>query len=534
MKLRFVLNFAVIALMLMGSVGYVFAGGSGKSSTPLTITSIMEKHGLSEQFPEAVLAEVDAISDQISEDELRNRRDLRERMMITIDGEDTRDFDDAVSVERLANGNVLLGVHIADVGHYVKEGSALDKEAYRRGTSVYLADRVLPMLPRRLSNGICSLNPQVDRLTITCDIEIGPDGEFVGHEIYPSVVCTKERMTYTQVKRILVDKDEELLERYGKIVGDLQLMGELSEILIKKRIRRGSIDFNTPEGRVIVDELGKPTEIKQRPRTVAEKLIEEFMLAANEVVSEHYYKLGVPFLYRVHANPNSQKIHNFNGFLNYFGYAMKENPSSQDFQELLRKIKGAAGEAALSKVMLRSMEKAKYSTVCTGHFSLATQYYSHFTSPIRRYPDLLIHRVMREVIENGSISGDRRKHLQTFLGDAAQQSSRREKIANEVEREASNLKKAEYMMDKVGSQHEGIISGVTKYGFYVQLSNTVEGLVRVQDLPEDHYSFNAEMFSLIGEKHGKVYRIGDAVCIRVKGVDLTQGRINFSLLKEEH
>jgi ribonuclease R len=498
------------------------------------IVSIIRKHGLPEQFPPEVEAEAEVISETISDKDLIGRHDLRQRVMVTIDGEDAKDLDDAVSVERLPNGNIRLGVHIADVGYYVKEGSALDREAYERGCSVYLVDRVIPMLPKRLSNGICSLNPQVDRLTMTCDMEIDSRGEVVDYDIYPSVICTNERMTYRNVQKILEEHDAELIERYSSLVPHFELMAELADRLRTKRIRRGAVDFNFTEAKIIVDENGKPVDIVKRPRSVAERLIEEFMLSANETVAEHYNRLEVPFVYRIHENPDAEKLQSFYQFVTTFGYRMKgkaDKVKPRALQDLLLKISGRPEETVISTVMLRSMKQAKYSTENAGHFGLAANFYSHFTSPIRRYPDLLIHRVMRELYNEGTLSPERMEQLQLFLSDASEQSSVRERVAVDAERETDDLKQAEYMTEHVGEEYEGTISGVTSFGIFVELENTIEGLVHVSFLNDDYYRYEEKYYCLIGERTGRVLRIGDKVKIKVSGVNMEERKIDFELLE---
>ncbi|WP_232337264.1 ribonuclease R [Thermoactinomyces sp. CICC 10523] len=505
-----------------------------KNDPGVDILSIIRKHGLPEAFPEAVLKEAEAIPETISEEEIKGRRDLRERPMVTIDGEDAKDLDDAVSVERLENGNVRLGVHIADVSYYVKEGSALDREAYERGCSVYLVDRVIPMLPKRLSNGICSLNPQVDRLTMTCDMELDSEGNVVNYEIYPSVIRTRERMTYSDVKKIVVDEDPELIARYQPLVDDFRLMADLAMTLRRKRMRRGAIDFNFAEAKVIVDEKGKPVDVVKRPRTIAEQLIEEFMLAANETVAEHFFNLGVPFVYRIHENPDAEKLRAFYEFITSFGYSVKGKPDQvkpHALQALLEKVQGKPEEHVISTVMLRSMKQAKYSAENIGHFGLAAPFYSHFTSPIRRYPDLLIHRVIREVLANGFLTAERIDQLNEYLPDAAQQSSIRERIAVDAERETQDLKMAEYMMDKIGKEYDGIISSVTSFGIFVELPNTIEGLVHISFLTDDYYHYDESTYSLIGERSGRLLRIGDRVRIKVSGVNVDERKIDFELLE---
>lgn len=505
-----------------------------KDDPGIDILAIIRKHGLPEEFPEEVMKEAEAIPEEISEEEIKGRRDLRGRKMVTIDGEDAKDLDDAVSVERLPNGNIRLGVHIADVSYYVKEGTALDREAYERGCSVYLVDRVIPMLPKRLSNGICSLNPKVDRLTMTCDMEIDPEGDVVDYDIYPSVIRTNERMTYSNVKKIVVDEDHELIKRYEPLVEDFRLMADLALVLRKKRLKRGAIDFNFPEAKVIVDEQGKPVDIVKRPRTIAEQLIEEFMLAANETVAEHFYRLEVPFVYRIHENPDAEKLQAFYEFVSTFGYSVKGKPDKvkpRALQTLLEKVSGKPEEHVISTVMLRSMKQAKYAAECVGHFGLAADFYSHFTSPIRRYPDLLIHRIIREVLAQGSLTVERIDHLNAFLPDAAQHSSIRERIAVDAERETQALKQAEFMMDKVGEEFEGIISSVTSFGLFVELPNTIEGMIHLSYLTDDYYNYDDRAYCLIGERTGRIFRIGDRVRIRVSGVNLEERKIDFELLE---
>ncbi|SFX21670.1 ribonuclease R [Thermoactinomyces sp. DSM 45891] len=505
-----------------------------KDAPGIDILSIIRKHGLPEQFPEAVEQEAELVPDRISEDEIKHRRDLRERVMVTIDGEDAKDLDDAVSVERLSNGNVRLGVHIADVSYYVKEGSALDREAYERGCSVYLVDRVIPMLPKRLSNGICSLNPKVDRLTMTCDMEINSEGHVVDHDIYASVICTNERMTYGDVKKIVIDEDPELIAKYQHLVEDFRLMASLADTLRKKRMNRGAIDFNFTEAKILVDEQGKPTDIVKRPRTAAEQLIEEFMLSANETVAEHFYRLEVPFVYRIHENPDPEKLMSFYELVNNFGYNVKgkaDKVKPRALQSLLGRVEGSPEEMVISTILLRSMKQAKYSTESVGHFGLAATFYSHFTSPIRRYPDLLIHRVIREILENGHISLERIEHLQAYLTDAAQQSSIRERVAVDAERETNALKMAEYMKEHVGEEFEGVISSITNFGIFVELPNTVEGLIHVSNLTDDYYNFHERAYLLIGERTKHIFRMGDPIKIRVSGASLEERKVDFELVE---
>ncbi|MEX2415885.1 MAG: ribonuclease R [Paenibacillaceae bacterium] len=505
-----------------------------KDDPGVDILSIIRKHQLPESFPDEVNEEANSAPDSISEEEMQDRRDLRHTRTVTIDGEDAKDLDDAVQVERLDNGNIMLRVSIADVGYYVREKSRLDEEAYNRGCSVYLVDRVIPMLPHRLSNGICSLNPQVDRLTLTCEMEIDDQAKVVNHDIYSSVIRTVERMTYTNVRKILVDRDPELMERYRDLVADFELMNELSKRLRQGRMGRGAIDFDFPEAKILVDENGKPYDIVKRDRSVAEMLIEEFMLKANETVAEHFYLLKVPFLYRIHEDPDSEKLMRFIEFAANFGYVIRGVKGAkvhpQTLQKLLDEIKGTKEETVISTVMLRSMKQAKYDAENTGHFGLAAQFYSHFTSPIRRYPDLVIHRVIREILLNGRLSDKRHEYLAERMVDIAKQSSERERTAVEAERDTDNLKKAEYMLDKIGEEFDGIISSVTSFGMFVELTNTVEGLIRLSDLTDDYYNHHELQHSLIGERTSKVFRLGDEVKVRVARVNMDDHTIDFEMV----
>lgn len=507
-----------------------------KDDPGVDILSVIRKHQLPEAFPSEVMTEAEQAPDSITDEEIiqQGRRDLRGLNIVTIDGEDAKDLDDAVNVERLENGHYKLGVHIADVGYYVREGSELDKEAYDRGCSVYLVDRVIPMLPHRLSNGICSLNPQVDRLTMSCEMEFNEHMKVVKHDVFTSVIRTKERMTYSNVRKIVEDEDPELLERYSPLIGDFRLMKELAMKLRDARMRRGAVDFDFEESKIIVDENGKAVDIVKRERSVAEQIIEEFMLAANETVAEHFHWLKVPFLYRIHEDPDPEKLQNFMAFAANFGYHVKGRGNSvhpRALQSLLEDIQGTKEQTVISTMMLRSMKQAKYDAESTGHFGLAAEYYSHFTSPIRRYPDLVIHRVMREVIENGgALSQKRHDYLSSRMPDIAQQSSERERVAVEAERDTEQLKKAEYMQDKVGEEFEAMISSVTSFGMFIELENTVEGLIRISALSDDYYHFDEAHMALIGERTSKVFRIGDEVKIRVAKVNMDDHTIDFELV----
>ncbi|MDU2239196.1 MAG: ribonuclease R, partial [Paenibacillus sp.] len=519
------------------AVGWVIEILGHKDDPGVDILSIIRKHQLPEAFPEDVMAEAQEAPDVIDEADIvrQGRRDLRDKVIVTIDGEDAKDLDDAVNVERLPNGNIRLGVHIADVGYYVRENSKLDQEAYNRGCSVYLVDRVIPMLPHRLSNGICSLNPKVDRFTLSCEMEFNEQMKVVKHDIFTSVIRTKERMTYTNVRKILQEEDPEVTERYADLVETFQLMKELALKLRGNRMRRGAVDFDFEESKVIVDESGKPVDIVKRERSIAEQIIEEFMLAANETVAEHFHWLKVPFIYRIHEDPDQEKLMNFMAFVANFGYAVKGGKGNKvhprALQTLLEDIQGTKEQTVISTMMLRSMKQAKYDAESTGHFGLAAEFYTHFTSPIRRYPDLVIHRVIREVIESGgTLSDARMEYLASRMQDIAQQSSERERIAVEAERDTEQLKKAEFMLDKVGEEFPGIISSVTSFGMFIELENTVEGLIRLSAMTDDYYHFHEQHMALIGERTSKIYRIGDEVKIRVARVNMDDHTIDFEMV----
>jgi len=502
-----------------------------KDDVGTDILSIIRQFELPEGFPAEVARAAESVPQEIPEEEIRKRRDLRNMKIFTIDGADAKDLDDAVSIEKLENGNYLLGVHIADVSHYVREKSPLDLEAMKRGTSVYLVDRVIPMLPKELSNGICSLNPREDRLTLSVFMEIDINGDVVDYKIEETVIRSVERMTYEDVNRILEDGDPELIMKYSHLIEDFRQMEILSKILRNKRMRRGSLDFDIDEAKITLDIKGKPVDVKAYERGVSNRIIEEFMLVCNETIAEHMTWSEVPFMYRVHEEPTVEKMLDFNEFIHNFGYHLKGiggeiHPKS--LQDLLEKIKGTREEDIISAVMLRSLKKARYSSEPLGHFGLAAKYYTHFTSPIRRYPDLTIHRIIKEFL-HGEITEDRAEQLEITLPELADHCSLRERIADEAERETDNLKKAEFMLDKIGLDYEGIISGVTNYGFYVQLENTVEGLVRVTALDDDYYVYNEKHYCLIGERTKKVYRLGDTVRIKVAGVDLATHNIDFVL-----
>ncbi|WP_153127280.1 ribonuclease R [Peribacillus tepidiphilus] len=503
-----------------------------KNDPGVDILSIIHQHGLPLEFPEDVLEQAKQTPDSIDESEIQNRRDLRDEMIVTIDGADAKDLDDAVTVRKLDNGNYKLGVHIADVSYYVKEGSPIDREAYERGTSVYLVDRVIPMIPHRLSNGICSLNPKVDRLTLSCEMEIDEDGQVVNHEIYQSVIKTTERMTYSDVNKILVDKDEELRKRYEPLVPMFEEMEKLASILRAKRMKRGAIDFDFKEAKVLVDEEGKPIDVVLRERSVAERLIEEFMLVANETVAEHFHWMDVPFIYRIHEDPKEDKLQRFFEFITNFGYVVKGTANSvhpRALQEIIEAVEGKPEEMVISTVMLRSMQQAKYNPESLGHFGLSTDFYTHFTSPIRRYPDLIVHRLIRTYLIEGKLDQATREKWDALLPEIADHTSNRERRAVDAERETDDLKKAEFMLDKIGQEFDGIISSVTNFGMFVELPNTIEGLVHVSVMNDDYYRFDERHLAMIGERTGKVFRIGDEITVRVINVNKDERAIDFEV-----
>lgn len=493
------------------------------------ILSIVMDMGIKTEFPEKVLNQAVRVGKPVSDGDRAGRMDLRNWQMVTIDGEDAKDLDDAVSVTREGE-NYRLGVHIADVANYVQERSALDKEAYERGTSVYLADRVIPMLPHVLSNGSCSLNAGEDRLALSCIMTISPSGEMMDHEIAETVICVDKRMSYNGVAKIL-DGDEEAIRKNKEVVPMLRQMKELSDILRERRGRRGSIDFDFSETKIVLDETGRPVELRPYERNAATKIIEDFMLMANETVAEEYFWRDVPFLYRTHDTPDEEKIRQLSAFINNFGYHIhvRNEVRPKEIQKLLGKVDGTPEEALISRLALRSMKQARYSTENTGHFGLAAKYYTHFTSPIRRYPDLQIHRIIKENLR-GRLNEDRVSHYAEILPGAAVQCSTKERTAEEAEREVVKLKKAEYMRAHIGEEYEGVISGVTRWGIYVELPNTVEGLVHVADMWDDHYEFIEQSYELAGEHTGKTYKLGQTVRVRVSDADKVQRTVNFEIM----
>lgn len=494
------------------------------------ILSIIREYDLPVDFPEEVYEQIKDLPMEVSQKDIEGREDFRNCKTVTIDGEDAKDLDDAISLNMLANGNFELGVHIADVSHYVPENTALDKEAYRRGTSVYLVDRVIPMLPHKLSNGICSLNPDEDRLTLSCIMEINHKGMVENHRIVKSVIHSDRRMTYTVVREILEDKTPALLEEYADFIEMFENMNRLRIVLRKMRKKRGSVNFDLPESKIILDENGKPIDIKPYERSIATNMIEEFMLICNETVAEDFYWREMPFLFRNHEVPDDEKLQKMSDFIRNFGYRLKGSKDEihpKAIQQLLLKAEGKDEERIVTRVVLRSMKQARYMAENGGHFGLAAKYYCHFTSPIRRYPDLEIHRIIKLALDN-KMTPKKQKGLERIMPDIAKQCSSRERTAEEAERETDNLKKAEYMSDKIGMEYEGIISSLTNWGIYVELANTVEGMIPLQSLEDDYYIYDEENMTVYGEHSNKKYMLGQKVNIVVTKVDIEQKNIDFA------
>ncbi|WP_044958378.1 ribonuclease R [Butyrivibrio sp. WCD2001] len=497
------------------------------------ILSIVEGYDIPSVFPEKVMNQAEKCKDHLIEGDYQGRLDLRSVTMVTIDGEDAKDLDDAVSLT-VENGIYHLGVHIADVTNYVQEGSALDREALKRGTSVYLVDRVIPMLPHRLSNGICSLNHGEDRLALSCLMDIDSNGAVLSHQIAETVINVNERMTYTSVAAILEDEDPDEISRYEELVPMFRQMAELSEILKKKRAKRGAINFDFPEAKITLDKEGNPLEINIRVANTATSMIESFMLAANETVAEHFFWMQAPFVYRVHEQPDLEKIANLNAFISRLGLHLNvkaEEIRPSEIQKLLEKIEGTEEEAVISRIALRSMMQAKYSTECLGHYGLACKYYCHFTSPIRRYPDLQIHRIIKDYLR-GRMDDDKLKHYKDILENVAKHSSDTERRAEEAERETEKLKKAQFMESHIGETFEGVVSGVTGWGMFVELPNTCEGMVPAVTMEDDFYVFDEDNYRLVGERTGKVYALGQTVTVRVHDTDRLAKTIDFRIVDE--
>lgn len=527
-----------VSILMRGKKGKGISGEivdvlGNKGDIGLEILTMVRERNIDVDFSPEALAEADAKPEIVSEADIKGRVDLRNEIILTIDGSDSKDLDDAISIEKLPSGNYLLGVHIADVAHYVPEGSALDQDALQRATSVYLVDRVIPMLPRKLSNGICSLNPQVDRLTLSCTMEVNGQGTVVNQKIEETVIKSKRRMTYDDVKEILTNKDEALIAEYADIYPTLLLMEELARVFMTKRANRGSIDFDFSESKVILDENNMPIDIKKYDRNLATRLIEEFMIAANETVSEAYTKLEIPFVYRIHEYPDPIRMSAFKDFIQLFGFELPPTEFTPKLlQQLLTEIKGSSGEYAIQYMMLRSLKKAIYSPDNIGHFGLASEFYSHFTSPIRRYPDLQIHRIIKEHL-SGRLSSTRKESLLEVVKESSEHSSKQELNAQGAERDSIQLKKAEYMQDKIGETYAATISGITEYGLYVQLENTVEGLIHITKMKDDYYNFDEATYSFTGERTGKRHTLGDKVEVELVHVNVLKREIDFDFAQSE-
>lgn len=505
----------------------------GHVNDPATdVLSIVKAYELPVEFSDMELRQAERTPDMVDPKDMAGRKDLREWQTVTIDGEDAKDLDDAITLRKNEKG-YELGVHIADVSHYVTEHSPLDEEALKRGTSVYLVDRVIPMLPHKLSNGICSLNQGVDRLALSCIMQIDTDGKVVSHEIVETVIRVDRRMSYTNVNKILEEQDTEVMKEYEELLPMFYNMKELADILRSRRDKRGSIDFDFPESQIILDTKGFPVEIKPYERLAANKIIEDFMLIANETVAEDYFWQEIPFVYRTHESPDPEKINKLSVLISNFGYYFKANPENlhpKEFQKLLANIADSPEEAMISRLTLRSMKQAKYATVCSGHFGLSTQYYCHFTSPIRRYPDLQIHRIIKENL-HGGMNEKRLSHYERILPKIAEDCSKNERRADEAEREVEKLKKVQYMSKRIGQCYEGVISGVNAWGMYVELPNTVEGLVHVTNMIDDYYYYDEEKYAMIGKDYGKVYTLGQKVTVMLKDTDRMLKTIDFVLVQ---
>ena len=507
----------------------------GINEAGVDMLSLIKQYELPAEFPTEVVHEAKAFGDKINQDDIKGRKDLRKDVVFTIDGEDAKDLDDAIHVEKLPNGNYQLDVHIADVSNYVREKTELDKEAYLRGTSIYMLGRVIPMLPRELSNGICSLNAGQDRLTLSCSMEITPKAKVVASDIYKGVINVTERMTYTDVQKIIDKSDNEVLERYKNYISNFELMAELATILKEKRRENGYLNLDIPESKIILDKDGYAVDVKKYETYFANEIIEQFMLIANETVAEKFYWLQAPFIYRNHEAPDVDKIKDLNKVLYNFGYKIKISKEDiiypNEFAKILEEVKGKDEEKVISNIILRTLRVAKYEAENKGHFGIASKYYCHFTSPIRRYPDLFIHRIISKYLESNYMVND--FFIKKYFARAekrAENCSERERRAVKVEREAEEIKKAEYMESKIGEEYDGIISSITSFGIFVELENTVEGLVRYERLGDEYFIYNDELKQAIGERTNKVYKIGDRVRIKVADANKELKRIDFEIL----
>ncbi|AWN21799.1 ribonuclease R [Streptococcus sobrinus] len=502
-----------------------------KDDVGIDVLEVLESMDIVSEFPEAVMAEAEAIPDAPSESDFEGRLDLRDEVTFTIDGKEAKDLDDAVHIKNLPNGNFELGVHIADVSYYVTEGSALDKEAVARGTSVYVTDRVVPMLPERLSNGICSLNPNVDRLTQSAIMEINPQGKVIKHTIIQTMIKTTFRMTYDDVNQMLTG-NQEVIDQFKPIMESVSYMAELHKILVEMRIKRGALDFDRPEARILVDDKGLPTDVVVRDRGTAERMIESFMLVANECVAEHFAKRKLPFIYRIHETPKAEKLQKFMDYASLFGvpiYGTANSLGQKALQEFMARIAGQPGHEVMSMMLLRSMQQARYSEDNHGHYGLAADYYTHFTSPIRRYPDLLVHRMVREYSD---LTEEKKEHFQEVIPELASSSSTLERRAIDAERTVEAMKKAEYMAEQVGQEFEAVVASVVKFGMFIELPNTIEGLIHITTLPE-FYNYNERTMTLQGEKSGKVFRVGQKIKVKLTRADKETGDIDFAYLPSD-
>ena len=507
----------------------------GVNEAGVDMLSLIKQYELPYKFPEEVVAEAKAFGTKIDKADLPNRKDLRKDIIFTIDGEDAKDLDDAIHVEKLLNGNYRLDVHIADVSHYVREKTELDKEAYLRGTSIYMLGRVIPMLPRELSNGICSLNAGQDRYTLSCSMEITPKAKIISSDIYKAVINVTERMSYTDVQKIIDRSDEKVLKKYEKYINDFDLMAELATILKEKRKENGYLNLDIPESKITLDENGFAIDVSKYETYFANEIIEQFMLAANETVAEKFYWLQAPFIYRNHEAPDLDKVKELNKVLHNFGYKIKISKEDiiypNEFAKILDDVKGKEAEKVVSNIILRTLRVAKYEAENKGHFGIASKYYCHFTSPIRRYPDLFIHRIISKYLENDYMVNEFwLKKYEKRAGKRADNCSERERTATKVEREAEDIKKAEYMENKIGEEYEGIVSSVTNFGIFVELDNTIEGLIRYENLGDEYFIYNEERREAIGEQSHKVYKIGDKVKIRVVDANKLLRKIDFEII----